>query len=333
MCAADPGDPKARDFAHPTALPSSDAVSRAWQDANRRWWESHPMRYDWRASIAAAEYTDGWFREIDRRFFESARAYMPWTHTPFDALIPFADLRDKTVLEIGVGMGSHAQLLAGAAKRFVGIDLTQYATTATRRRLDAFRAPGLICRMDGECLGLRDASVDFVWSWGVIHHSSDTRRVLREIQRVLHPGGTAVIMVYHRSPWLWWLVTFGLLGLMRGRLFRTGSLNRILQESTDGALARYYTPGEWRALAGEFFDVQKVMIYGQAGDLVALPAGRIKEAILAALPHRVVRFFCNRLKIGSFLVSVLRRRADDRNGTPAHATAPSSSRTSAMRPR
>src|SRR2546430_4072998 len=33
------------------------------------------------------------------------------------------------------------------------------------------------------------ASFDFVWSWGVVHHSEHTDRVLAEIARVLRPGG------------------------------------------------------------------------------------------------------------------------------------------------
>jgi ubiquinone/menaquinone biosynthesis C-methylase UbiE len=55
--------------------------------------------------------------------------------------------------------------------------------------------------MDAEHLAFPDASFDFVWSWGVIHHSSNTWQIVGEIQRVLKPGGTAVIMVYHRGWW------------------------------------------------------------------------------------------------------------------------------------
>ncbi|MBK7629848.1 MAG: class I SAM-dependent methyltransferase [Ignavibacteriales bacterium] len=57
-------------------------------------------------------------------------------------------------------------------------------------------------KMDAEALQFEDNSFDFVWSWGVIHHSSNTRKILEEIQRVLKPGGEAIIMVYHRSIWV-----------------------------------------------------------------------------------------------------------------------------------
>jgi len=40
-----------------------------------------------------------------------------------------------------------------------------------------------------------------VWSWGVIHHSANPANVLKEIQRVLRPGGRAITMVYYRGWW------------------------------------------------------------------------------------------------------------------------------------
>ena len=89
------------------------------------------MRYDWTARLEAQEFSSEAYDEIDRRFFSVARQFMPWTREPFDALIPFDQLPQMDVLEIGVGSGSHAQLLARFAKSFTGIDLTEYAT---RRR-------------------------------------------------------------------------------------------------------------------------------------------------------------------------------------------------------
>jgi len=91
---------------------------------------------------------------------------------------------------VGVGCGSHAQLLAPPrAGSYTGIDLTDYAVECTRRRFWAIGLDGRIQQMDAENMEFPDASFDFVWSWGVIHHSSDTRKALAEITRVLRPGG------------------------------------------------------------------------------------------------------------------------------------------------
>ena len=118
---------KAVGFNSPTQLPRDDAQRRQWQSANRIWWEATPMRYDWRDAIVTPPGSEAYFIEIARRFLASARKYMPWVEVPFDEIIPFKRLRDQDVLEIGVGHGTHAQLLAPRCKSFIGIDLTSQA--------------------------------------------------------------------------------------------------------------------------------------------------------------------------------------------------------------
>ena len=197
---------KAPGFDRPTQLPRDDAQRRQWQSANKTWWEATPMRYDWRDEITAPPGTESYFREIDRRFLWSARKYMPWRQVPFDLVIPFEQLRDKDVLEIGVGQGTHAQLLAPHCKSFTGIDLTSYAAEMTSQRLRLVNLPGKVMQMDAEEMDFADNMFDFIWSWGVIHHSADTRRVLQEMHRVLRPGGRCTVMVYHKSWWNFYFV-------------------------------------------------------------------------------------------------------------------------------
>lgn len=292
-------------FDGPIALPRTPAQGRQWQTANRAWWERHPMRYDWHAEIGGEEFSRDFYFEIDRRFFSTARAYMPWARLPFDQLIPFDALADRDVLEIGIGSGSHAGLLARHARSFTGIDLTAYATRSTARRLRIFGAGGAVLRMDAEELAFADSSFDFIWSWGVIHHSSDTARVLEEMHRVLRPGGRAVVMVYHRNLWSYQINGGLFRGLVLGDLLRTRSLNETVQRWTDGALARYYRPSEWRRLAGTRFVVQSVRVFGNKAELFPLPAGSMKRLAMRMVPDAVTRFLTNRCRLGTFLVSEL----------------------------
>src|SRR5262249_9670038 len=158
---------------------------------NRQWWESTPMRYDWRAPLTASAGTKGYFEELDSRFLASVYKYMPWKNVPFDTLIPIQELSDKDVLEIGTGLGTHAQLLSPCCRSFIGIDLTETAATLTAQRLRLFGLPGRARRMDAENMQFASGSFDYIWSWGVIHHSADTRRILAEMKRVLRSGGKA----------------------------------------------------------------------------------------------------------------------------------------------
>jgi SAM-dependent methyltransferase len=229
---------KAAGFDAPVQLPRDEAEQRRWQAANKNWWESTPMRYDWRSQIAAPDGTQDYYREIDARFLSSVRKFMPWRSIPFDALIPFDELADKDVLEIGVGHGTHAQLIAQRCKTFTGIDLTAYASGMTGKRLRLFGIPGMILQMDAERMAFANDSFDHVWSWGVIHHSANTRRVLEEMNRVLRPGGRATVMVYSRSWWHFYVCGF-LRGAFRNGLRSMRSFHHLAQAATDGGrLAR-----------------------------------------------------------------------------------------------
>src|SRR3972149_4518723 len=79
---------------------------------------------------------------------------------------------------------------------------------------------GAIMQMEGERLALRDSSFDFVVSWGVIHHSGDMAAIIREIHRVLRPGGRAYIMVYNRKSLRYQVYCRFWLGVVRMKLLK-----------------------------------------------------------------------------------------------------------------
>jgi ubiquinone/menaquinone biosynthesis C-methylase UbiE len=294
-----------RTFDSPEQLPSCNDEAVAWQEANRLFWESNPMRYDWTKDIEYQEGSRRFFDEIDSRFFNAVKPFMPWKRIPFDTLIPFDELKHKYVLEIGVGLGSHASLLAAHAESYTGIDLTAYAVKMTTDRMKVFDTKAYISRMDAEDMKFPDCTFDFVWSWGVIHHSSNTRKILQEIRRVLKPGGQAVIMVYNRGWWNYYMCGGLLNGLIRGRVFKFGSLAKSIQANTDGALARYYSARSWKALTGEYFKVKYVTVKGAKTDVFPIPGGRIKDIVMSLLPDSVARFLTHQCGMGGFLISGL----------------------------
>jgi SAM-dependent methyltransferase len=291
-------------------LPQTADQASQWQARNRQWWEKHPMRYDWKDKLDVEEFSPPFYEEIDRRFFGDAEEYLPARALPFDRLIPFDQLPQLDVLEIGVGNGSHAGLLARHAKNFTGIDLTAYAVKSTSERLRLTSPGARVLRMDAERMAFPDHSFDFIWSWGVIHHSSDTRNVLREMHRVLRPGGRAVVMVYHRNFWNYYVMSGLLHGLLRGMWFRTRSVHKIMQLTTDGALARFYSPQEWKATAADFFTIDNQAVFGSKSHIVPLPAGGLKNFAMRLVPGPVSRLLNNKLGMGAFLVSHMRRRDD-----------------------
>lgn len=297
---------KAEGFDHPTQLPRDADEHRRWQEANKAWWESTPMRYDWREEIGAEPGTEAYYREVDRRFLSSVRNFLPWRSQPFEQLIPFERLPSLDVLEIGVGQGTHAQLIAVCAKSFTGIDLTSAASQATAKRLQVFGLPGRVLQMDAEAMEFADGSFDFIWSWGVIHHSANTRRILEEMHRVLRPGGSATVMIYHRS-WLYFRFMATLRRMFQGAFRRQSSLHDVAQHATDGAIARFYTPAEWSQTTAGLFAFTDVRIMGLKAEVLPLPGGRLKEAVERLVPSALARIVTNHLRQGSFLVADMRR--------------------------
>ncbi len=297
---------KVADFNAPTQLPVDDEQRRQWQLANKNWWEGAPMRYDWRDELKSSPATADLFAEIDHRFLSSVRRFLPWRAIPFDSLISFDKLASQDVLEIGAGYGSCAQLLAPRARSYVGIDLTSSAVTATSNRFALSNTPGKILQMDAEAMDFADGSFDFIWSWGVIHHSADTGRILKEMHRVLRPGGQATIMVYYRSWWSYYLFAF-LKVLLEGRLPRGSDIREVRQQTTDGAIARYYTRSEWEQFAGRFFAV-KTSVHGMSIEAIPLPHGALKRFLERILPDSVARFMTHRLAMGSFLIAQMTKK-------------------------
>jgi SAM-dependent methyltransferase len=98
-----------------------------------------------------------------------------------------------TVLDIGSGSGTDALIaagLVGPSGRVIGLDLTE----AMRSKLRAIAADGGVANLEvlagnAEAVPLPDASVDVVSSNGVLNLVPDKVAAIREIARVLRPGG------------------------------------------------------------------------------------------------------------------------------------------------
>jgi hypothetical protein len=112
--------------------------------------------------------------------------------------------------------------------------------------------------------------------------------------------------VYHRGWWNYYVAGY-LHGLISGELFRGRSMHEVVQKSTDGAIARYYTPREWRRMASESVRVERVFTLGPKSDVVLLPAGAIKRFVQRLIPNALSRFLTTNLRMGTFMVSRLKK--------------------------
>jgi ubiquinone/menaquinone biosynthesis C-methylase UbiE len=278
----------------------SEAQTKNWS-----WWEENPMTYDWEETLRLSPGSREWFEEIDRRFLDCSYFAKDKHGRPFGRFLQSELVAGRDVLEIGCGMGTHAALLAKAGARLTAVDLTERAIEAARRRFELFGLNGRIERADAENLPFADASFDFVWSWGVIHHSSRFEACLAEIARVLRPGGRLMLMVYYRRSIVYYVNN----GLIRGILFgqlRHKSLQQIYVESGDGFYARVFNQIELRDCLSPYFRDIKLDVIGLKAELFPIPRTKFKVALENATPDWLARLILSQW--GSMIVAQASRK-------------------------
>lgn len=108
------------------------------------------------------------------------------------------------MLDIGTGPGDIPILLVEklADCTVLAVDLApRMLALAETRRVNSPNAGRVELRMaDAKALDFQDASFDAVFSNTILHHLADPRPFLREVRRVLRPGGTLLIRDLYR-PW------------------------------------------------------------------------------------------------------------------------------------
>ncbi len=258
------------------------------QAGNREWWTRQTMSYDWKVQAETEKFSFDWYDDIDRRFVSGARLFAH-DAIPFDKIIPFQQLEGKPVLEIGCGMGLHAELMTRAGAAVTAIDISQTSVDATRRRLELKGLSASVLQMDACELAFPDESFDFVWSWGVIHHSARTGLVIKEIHRVLKPGGETRAMVYNLEGMAAYttITRDYLFGFWRGK-----TLDQCLWSRSDGYMARYYTKDILSDVFRIFFDDVSAETYGQDADAIPLP-GYFRRPILRFISGPKLRRMAN----------------------------------------
>ena len=134
--------------------------------------------------------------------------------------MPPAEITGKSVLEIGPGAGGHSALFASHGARVTSIDLTAERALATQAKFRIMGDAARDCRAlqgDGENLPFADGVFEIGYSNGVLHHTPDTERAIDEVWRVLRPGGKAVVMLYCKDSWHYWINMFLCVGILKGK--------------------------------------------------------------------------------------------------------------------
>ncbi len=107
--------------------------------------------------------------------------------------------RGARVLDVGCGVGRLLLRLQGRGCRVFGIDILRRDLLSARHHLAADPVASLLLG-DGGRIPFADAWFDFVTCTETLEHAADSRLMLRELTRVLRPGGRLVVSVPDALP-------------------------------------------------------------------------------------------------------------------------------------
>jgi SAM-dependent methyltransferase len=148
--------------------------------------------------VASEGYAAGFGRQW-KRFRRTQLDSFTWTTISRDRLSrclggSLAELRGKTVLEVGCGAGRFTELLLAAGARVFAADLSNAVEANYDNCCGA--ADYFVCQADLRALPAHRDSFDFVICLGVIQHTPEPEATIATLSEFVRPGGRLVIDHY-----------------------------------------------------------------------------------------------------------------------------------------
>lgn len=180
--------------------------------------------------------------KYSQKYFDAIEEFRYKIEPEIFSFAQFTRFRNKKVLEVGIGAGTDFIQWVRSGCIAYGIDLTEEALKNTQIRLnfENLKAESLSVA-DAEAIPFTSDKFDLVYSWGVIHHSKDPFKALREIIRVTKTGGSIKLMIYNRHSlfaFYRWLIS----ALFKGKPFT--SIKKVLFYNQESYGTKAYTKNE-----------------------------------------------------------------------------------------
>ena len=229
--------------------------------------------------------TQEFFDAVERHRYTE---YAPWMRE----VMGFDRYAGACLLEVGCGMGTDLLQFARGGAKCTGVDLTPRSVEISRSRFELYGVPGSFCLSDAERLPFADQSFDVYYSNGVLHHTPETAKAVDEAYRVLKPGGTAKVMLYHRNSWGYWVDLVAKQGIYRGELFQGVSTAELMSkyveynESGGRPLVKVYSRSEARQMFSMFGSI-KVEVEQLTRPEIYFVGRYIPESIFQAMSRSI----------------------------------------------
>lgn len=197
-----------------------------------------------------------------------------------DGIEQFADQIHGRVLDFGCGSKPYETLFRRASQ-YIGVDIISSGHDHTDSKIDVF--------WDGKYLPFKDSSFDSCVSTEVLEHVADTDGALRELNRVLAPGGILLISTpfffrEHEAPFDFYRFTsFGLASVLEKNGFEVLSFRKTSHpRGVLSFLAIEYLAAKSRAIDA---CAKAIRIPGRPGSILFSPLLAVLN-VLGSVPSR-----------------------------------------------
>ena len=158
----------------------------------------------WGASPAGSSHAKE-FQKGTKEFFETV-LNKRFSHECnwLDDIVHFKEYKNKKVLEVGSGAGYDAYMFCKHGADYTGIDITPENKILAQKHLAYYNYFPEIKEMDVEQMAFNQ-EFDFIYSFGVLHHTPNTGKALENIHCALKRKGECLIIVYNKHSIFYWL--------------------------------------------------------------------------------------------------------------------------------
>jgi SAM-dependent methyltransferase len=150
-------------------------------------------------------YQDSWYTQFHPRLVDQ---FLDECGLPREFFV------GKRALDAGCGSGRWTYAMAELGAEVVGVDLTAGGPESANATLSD-RANVQFAQADLFALPFRPRTFDFAVSWGVLHHTRNTKAAFDQLVPLVKPGGTLFVMVYEAGSRLREVGTNALRAVMR----------------------------------------------------------------------------------------------------------------------
>lgn len=211
---------------------------------NEKWWDENTMSYkSWDLSEQERKKNNSFsIKEVNEMYLESNPILINFFEKQKNEK-KNDKIKFSNVLDIGCGWGSSSILLSNIFEHVYSIDISTISVQNAKRNAEIHNKKNItIKKLDAEKIDLENY-FDFVYSWGVIHHSVNPAKIYQNMFKSMKIDGRFMIMVYNKMSLRYWIKGFFEL-FFKFKIFKGYNFDTVQKFYTDGYYHKHYIPSK-----------------------------------------------------------------------------------------